>query len=100
LADQASLEASPHYCALRLLTQWHKEAIDTVGDMGWLNALAVDAAGRIHVAYSDETNQALKYARRVPGIKLLPAIILASVGLFLIAGGLVGRYFLRHARKG
>lgn len=78
---------------------WHKEAIDAVGDIGRLNALAVDAAGRVHVAYSDETNQSLKYARRIPGIQLLPAVVLAGVGLFLVTGGLVARRLLRRARK-
>jgi hypothetical protein len=43
---------------------WRTEAIDTTGDVGSASSLAIDATGRLHVAYVDSTNGHLRYALR------------------------------------
>jgi len=41
---------------------WGTHAIDSVGDVGIFNSMAIDAVGYSHVAYYDSSNQDLKYA--------------------------------------
>lgn len=45
---------------------WTTQPIDTVGDLGKLPSAVLDAAGGIHVAYSDFTQNDVKYAYRCP----------------------------------
>jgi hypothetical protein len=46
-------------CALA--ANWQAATVDAAGDVGQYSSLAVDAAGRLHVSYFDETNTSLKY---------------------------------------
>jgi hypothetical protein len=41
---------------------WHIETVDSAGDVGESNSLALDAEGHPHISYVDWTNKALKYA--------------------------------------
>jgi len=41
---------------------WSAETVDDVGEVGAYSSLALDDAGRAHIAYYDATNTALKYA--------------------------------------
>jgi hypothetical protein len=43
-------------------TAWQSLIVDAAGDVGGHNALAVDAAGHPHIAYSDATQGTVKYA--------------------------------------
>jgi len=43
---------------------WHREAVDSEGDVGYINSIALDAAGYPHICYIDWTpNYNLKYAK-------------------------------------
>jgi hypothetical protein len=49
-------------------TSWNTEVVDTPtdpvnGSIGSSNSLALDSSNRPHIAYSDETNRTIKYAR-------------------------------------
>lgn len=41
---------------------WKTAAVDTVGDVGAISRLVLNAGGRLHVAYRDRSNADLKYA--------------------------------------
>jgi hypothetical protein len=40
---------------------WHKETVDSDGDVGSWSSLAIDQSGNLHVAYYDATNGTVKY---------------------------------------
>lgn len=42
---------------------WHPQQVDTVGDVGKYSSLKLDSTYRPHIAYFDQTNRDLKYAR-------------------------------------
>lgn len=42
-------------------TTWFTETVDSVGDVGAFNSLAVDSTDQVHIAYSDYGNGYLKY---------------------------------------
>jgi List-Bact-rpt repeat protein/parallel beta helix pectate lyase-like protein/thrombospondin type 3 repeat protein len=46
---------------------WTIETVDSVGDVGRFSSLKLDAAGNVHIAYLDVTNDALKYATNASG---------------------------------
>ena len=43
-------------------SNWVSEIVDSAGDVGWHNSIAVDSQGNPHIAYYDNTNNKLKYA--------------------------------------
>lgn len=43
---------------------WATETVDSAGDVGSKNSIAIDSTGRLHVAYWDKTNGDLRYALR------------------------------------
>ena len=43
------------------------EVVDSAGDVGLYTSIAVDAAGVIHISYRNQTNTALKYAKKSGG---------------------------------
>jgi len=47
------VEASP---------SWVSEVVDSSGDVGWANSLAIDSLGNPHIAYYDHTMDLLKHA--------------------------------------
>ncbi len=49
--------------AMRTATDWISEDVDTIGDVGTYASLAIDGEGYAHIAYRDEMNDRLKYAR-------------------------------------
>jgi len=42
--------------------EWHIETVDSEGDVGYYNSIALDSGGYPHVSYFDYTNKDLKYA--------------------------------------
>lgn len=46
-------------------SKWQHETVDGASDVGAPASLALDASGRPHIAYFDETNEAIKYAYKV-----------------------------------
>jgi hypothetical protein len=42
---------------------WRRTSLDTAGNVGAFSSIAVDGSGRFHVAYQDQANGFLKYAR-------------------------------------
>lgn len=44
------------------MKEWKTKTIDSIGDVGMFNALKVDSAGSVHVAYYDATGHKIKYA--------------------------------------
>ena len=47
-------------------SQWRVEIVDSVGDTGYGNDIAVDANGGVHISYTDGTSQQAMYAYRAP----------------------------------
>ena len=45
---------------------WTDAPVDTAGNVGEPNSIAVGADGKVHISYADLTNNMLKYARGVP----------------------------------
>lgn len=45
---------------------WVRKVLDAAGDVGSHASIAVDAAGAVHIAYRDESNQRLKIATGAP----------------------------------
>jgi hypothetical protein len=43
--------------------EWHIETVDSNGEVGLYNSLALDSSGYPHISYRDHTNNNLKYAR-------------------------------------
>ena len=43
-------------------SNWDKVAIDTTGDVGRFNSIAIDSNDGVHISYHDYTNYDLKYA--------------------------------------
>jgi len=41
---------------------WETMTIDSTGDVGWFNSIAIDSNNRVHISYYDRTNGDLKYA--------------------------------------
>ncbi len=53
--------------ALRLASwngSWSHEVVDDSGEVGQYSSMARDGAGRLHIAYLDATNLAVRYARK------------------------------------
>jgi hypothetical protein len=49
--------------AMRTITGWVSEDVDTAGDVGTHTSLAIDNEGYAHIAYRDASNERLKYAK-------------------------------------
>ncbi len=49
--------------AVRIESGWEIETVDSDGDVGQYNSLALDGRGYPHIAYYDSTNTNLKYAK-------------------------------------
>ena len=43
---------------------WQTETVDSAGNLGWFNFLALDTNGTPHISYYDSTNEDLKYANK------------------------------------
>lgn len=61
--DQANADLKYATCAAgcEATAGWRAVTVDTAGEVGRWGSLAVDANGRLHVAYHDFTNGSLKY---------------------------------------
>ena len=44
------------------VSEWNIEIVDTAGDVGKYNSIAIDSYNRPHIAYFDDTHDDLKYA--------------------------------------
>ncbi|OPY30917.1 MAG: Fibronectin type III domain protein [Methanomassiliicoccales archaeon PtaU1.Bin124] len=47
--------------------EWTTTTVDTANGAGFFNSIAVDAKGKVHIAYYDSTNLELKYATNAGG---------------------------------
>jgi hypothetical protein len=53
--------------ACAIAANWQLVTVDTTGSVGQYTSLAVEASGRLHVTYLDDTNADLKYATCAAG---------------------------------
>lgn len=49
------------------VSEWSIEIVDSVGDVGKYNSIAIDSNNRPRISYFDDTNDDLKYVRAGPG---------------------------------
>ena len=49
------------------MAEWVTETVDSEGDAGGYNSIAVDSRGNVHISYFDSVNNALKYATNASG---------------------------------
>ncbi|MCL7454513.1 MAG: PKD domain-containing protein [Anaerolineae bacterium] len=69
---------------------WLTETVDSAGYVGDYSSLVLDSDGNPHIAYNDETNQAIKYAHKSGDtwqIEVVDATGAANPALALDAGG-------------
>jgi len=43
-------------------TEWHKETVDSQGDVGECTSISLDSNDLPHISYRDDTNYDMKYA--------------------------------------
>jgi hypothetical protein len=47
---------------------WEATTIDSAGDAGWYNSIAIDSNNKVHISYYDRFNADLKYATNASGL--------------------------------